>query len=44
MKVLHWNIKGLGLSEKRHFLKKFISREYFDVICIQETKKKKDFS
>jgi exonuclease III len=40
MKVLYWNIRGSGLPEKYHFLKEFITKEHFDVICIQKTKKK----
>jgi hypothetical protein len=43
IKVLHWNIRGLGLPEKRRFLKEFIITEHFDIICIQETKKE-DFT
>jgi exonuclease III len=43
MKILHWNIRGFGLPEKRRILKDFISREHFDVVCLQETKKD-DFS
>jgi exonuclease III len=39
MKVLHWNIRGLGLPEKRRYLREFILKEHFDIICIQETKK-----
>jgi exonuclease III len=39
MKVLHWNIRGLGLPEKCRYLQEFISKEHFDIICIQETKK-----
>jgi exonuclease III len=43
MNIVHWNIRGFGLPEKRHFLNEFISREYFDIVCIQETKKE-DFT
>jgi exonuclease III len=43
MKIVHWNIRGLGLPEKHCFLKEFISREYFDIVYIQETEKE-DFT
>jgi exonuclease III len=43
MKILNWNIRGLGLREKHRYLKEFVSKEHFDLLCIQETEKK-DFS
>jgi hypothetical protein len=43
MKILNWNIRGLGLPEKRRYLKEFVFKEHFDILCIQETKKT-DFS
>ena len=39
MKMLSWNIRGLGRREKRNRLRKLIRDNEIDVVLIQETKK-----
>ncbi|XVF73357.1 hypothetical protein PTKIN_Ptkin12aG0195100 [Pterospermum kingtungense] len=40
MKVASWNIRGLGRVEKMRAVRRFLVREKFDFIAIQETKLK----
>lgn len=40
MKVLFWNIRGLGNSARGRQLRELIIEKEVDIICIQETKKK----
>lgn len=39
MKVLVWNIRGLGNSARGRQLRELIIEKEVDIICIQETKK-----
>ncbi|KAL7177287.1 hypothetical protein ACSBR2_030606 [Camellia fascicularis] len=39
MKVLSWNVRGLGKPEKRRHLKNLIKEKRVDMVLIQETKK-----
>ncbi|KAH7666231.1 RNA-directed DNA polymerase protein [Dioscorea alata] len=38
MKILSWNVRGLGKPSKRHLVKEIISSSRSDIICLQETK------
>lgn len=38
MRILYWNIKGLGNPEKRESVENFISLHCFDVVCLQESR------
>ncbi|KAH7651412.1 DNA-(apurinic or apyrimidinic site) lyase protein [Dioscorea alata] len=38
MKILSWNVRGLGRPSKRHFVKEFISSSRADILCLQESK------
>ncbi|XVF79317.1 hypothetical protein PTKIN_Ptkin14bG0211600 [Pterospermum kingtungense] len=40
MKVVSWNIRGLGRAEKMRAVRRFLVREKFDFIAVQETKLK----
>ena len=42
MKIISWNVRGLGSSNKRRVIKDFLRLENPDVVMIQETKKKCD--
>ena len=42
MKVLFWNIKGLGRATRRRQLKELVCSERGDAVGIQETIKKKN--
>jgi exonuclease III len=37
MKILFWNIKGLGNEGRRKLLVELIDKHSFDCICLQET-------
>jgi exonuclease III len=37
MKILIWNIRGLGNAGRRKLLVELIAKYYFDCICLQET-------
>ncbi|KAL7175974.1 hypothetical protein ACSBR2_029531 [Camellia fascicularis] len=39
MKMLSWNIRGLGRSEKRSRIKSVVKHRQIDIILIQETKR-----
>ncbi|RVW23394.1 hypothetical protein CK203_098186 [Vitis vinifera] len=41
MKIISWNVRGLGSSNKRRVIKDFLRLEKPDVVMIQETKKEK---
>ena len=41
MKIISWNVRGLGSSNKRRVIKDFFRLEKPDVVMIQETKKEK---
>ena len=41
MKIISWNVRGLGSSNKRRVIKDFLRLEKSDVVMIQETKKEK---
>ncbi|RVX20328.1 Transposon TX1 uncharacterized 149 kDa protein [Vitis vinifera] len=41
MKIISWNVRGLGSSNKRREIKDFLRLEKPDVVMIQETKKEK---
>ncbi|KAH7689143.1 Exodeoxyribonuclease III protein [Dioscorea alata] len=38
MKILCWNVRGLGRPSKRHLVKDVIFFSRSDIICLQETK------
>ncbi|KAK9269539.1 hypothetical protein L1049_001315 [Liquidambar formosana] len=38
LKILSWNIRGLGSTIKRKAIRRIISEKRISVICIQETK------
>ena len=38
MKIVSLNIRGLGGSIKRKYIRDLISKEQVDMICLQETK------
>ncbi|KAH7684024.1 RNA-directed DNA polymerase protein [Dioscorea alata] len=38
MKILSWNVRGLGRSSKCHFVKEFILSSHADILCLQESK------
>ncbi|KAH7660831.1 Exodeoxyribonuclease III protein [Dioscorea alata] len=38
MKILSWNVRGLGRPSKRHLVKDFIFSSRADVVCLQESK------
>jgi exonuclease III len=38
MLILNWNVRGLGLSEKRRMVKNAIVYGRSDIVCLQETK------
>lgn len=40
MKVLFWNIRGLGQSGRRGQLREIVLKHKIDVICLQETIKR----
>ena len=37
MKILYWNIKGLGNAGRRKVLLELVNKHSFDCICLQET-------
>ena len=39
MKIISWNVRGLGSRNKRRMVKDFLKTENPDVVMIQETKK-----
>lgn len=43
MKVMFWNVRGLGKSYRRSLVKDHVIQEDLDVVAIQETIKQ-DFS
>ncbi|KAH7687154.1 Exodeoxyribonuclease III protein [Dioscorea alata] len=38
MKVLSWNVRGLGRPSKRHLINDFLTSTKADLVCLQETK------
>jgi exonuclease III len=40
MKILKFNVRELGLPEKRRIIQELTQKEHIDILCIQETKKK----
>ncbi|KAH7668964.1 Exodeoxyribonuclease III protein [Dioscorea alata] len=38
MKILSWNVRGLGRPSKRHLVKGFICSVRADIVCFQESK------
>lgn len=40
MKIISWNIRGLGSRKKRKVVKDFLYHENPDIILLQETKRK----
>lgn len=38
MKILSWNVRGLGGPNKRHLVKDIILNANVDIICLQESK------
>ncbi|KAG5539950.1 hypothetical protein RHGRI_020247 [Rhododendron griersonianum] len=38
MKIISWNIRGLGSSTKKRFVSKLIKDRYPDILFLQETK------
>lgn len=40
IKIGSWNIKGLNLKEKRKQVFQCLTKENFDIVCLQETKRK----
>ncbi|XP_058111123.1 uncharacterized protein LOC131254135 [Magnolia sinica] len=38
MKIISWNVRGVGSKHKRSLIKSSISRKNPDVVCLQETK------
>jgi exonuclease III len=43
MRIIFWNIKGLGKSHRRNWVKEHIILEDLDIVALQETIKH-DFS
>ena len=41
MKIISWNVRGLGSRNKRRMVKDFLRSENPNVVMIQETKKEK---
>ena len=41
MKIISWNVRGLGSRNKRRVVKDFLRLENPNVVMIQETKKEK---
>ena len=41
MKIISWNTRGLGSSNKRRLIKDFLRSENLDVVMILETKNEK---
>ena len=39
MKILSWNVRGVGRREKRRVIKEMLCREKPDIVILQETKK-----
>ncbi|KAJ9691713.1 hypothetical protein PVL29_013791 [Vitis rotundifolia] len=39
MKIISWNIQGLGSRKKRRVVKDFLHHENSDVVMFQETKR-----
>ena len=39
MKIINWNIRGLGFRKKRRVVKDFLQHENSNVVMFQETKK-----
>ena len=39
MKIISWNVRGLGSRNKRRMVKDFLRSENPDIVMIQETKK-----
>lgn len=37
MKILFWNIRGLGNAGRRKLLVELVAKHAFDCICLQET-------
>jgi len=37
MKILYWNIRGLGNTGRRKLLLELVNKHSFDCICLQET-------
>lgn len=38
MKIISWNVRGLGVFEKRREVRQLVNEKHPQVICIQETK------
>jgi len=38
MKIISLNIRGLGGTLKRNYLRDLISKEHVDMVCLQQTK------
>ena len=38
MKILSWNVRGLGRAEKRRMVKKVVSEIGVEILLLQETK------
>ena len=41
MKILSWNVRGLGGTDKRKVIKELLCKEKPDIVILQETKKEK---
>ncbi|XP_028085946.1 uncharacterized protein LOC114286917 [Camellia sinensis] len=39
MKILSWNVRGLGRADRRQRIKEFLSQKYVDMVLLQETKR-----
>lgn len=37
LKIMQWNVEGVGETGKKKELQKFLKVEYIDVCCIHET-------
>lgn len=38
MKIVSYNVRGLGSVPKRRVLRELVSKEQIDLLCVQETK------
>ena len=38
VKVLSWNVNGLGMVAKRNWVKRFVKENRISFLCLQETK------
>lgn len=41
MRIISWNVRGLGWGERRTVVKELVRRCMVDILCLQETKRER---